>query len=108
MCSKDPGLTVFCEMELFRTTILLSVLVLSQGNIVSSNISTLIVFNYIIFIGSFEGKYGGCTLCTSNTASNVFYNCLYELLDNTKDMHIKIVGSGVTFAFLLCFNITIF
>ncbi|XP_021449258.2 T-cell differentiation antigen CD6 isoform X2 [Oncorhynchus mykiss] len=31
MCSKDPGLTVFCEMELFRTTILLSVLVLSQG-----------------------------------------------------------------------------
>lgn len=33
---------------------------------------------------------------------------LYELFDNTKDMHIKIVGSGVTFAFLLCFNITIF
>ncbi|CDQ87630.1 unnamed protein product [Oncorhynchus mykiss] len=31
MCSKDPGLTVFCEMKLFRTTILLSVLVLSQG-----------------------------------------------------------------------------
>ncbi|XP_029480225.2 T-cell differentiation antigen CD6-like isoform X5 [Oncorhynchus nerka] len=28
---RTPGLTVFCEMELFRTTILLSVLVLSQG-----------------------------------------------------------------------------
>ncbi|KAM9404039.1 uncharacterized protein ACWYII_028095 isoform 3-T3 [Salvelinus alpinus] len=31
ICLKDPGLTVFWEMELFRTAILLSVLVLSQG-----------------------------------------------------------------------------